>query len=66
MKIRGLTVHIFEPRPDVGQEVKAWQVSRTHQNGVAVIHTDAGINGVVLASLRQRCQATHECAPASA
>jgi L-alanine-DL-glutamate epimerase-like enolase superfamily enzyme len=52
MKIRGLTVHIFEPRPDVGQEVEAWQASRTHQNGVAVIHTDEGIDGVVCSGAR--------------
>lgn len=50
MKITGLTVHVFEPRPDVGQEVKDWQQSRTHQNGVAVIHTDEGVEGVVAAS----------------
>ena len=47
MKITGLTVHIFEPRPDVGQEVLEYQDSRTHQNGVGVIHTDEGIDGVV-------------------
>jgi len=47
MKITGLTAYIFEPRPEVGQEVKDWQTSSTHQNGVAVIHTDEGIDGVV-------------------
>jgi L-alanine-DL-glutamate epimerase-like enolase superfamily enzyme len=47
MKITGLTVHIFEPRPEVGQEIKEYQAWRTMQNGVAVIHTDQGIDGVV-------------------
>ncbi len=50
MKITGLTIHLFQPRPDVGQEVKAWQNHPTHQNGAAVIHTDAGIDGVIAAS----------------
>lgn len=47
MKISGLTVHLFEPRPEVGQEMKAWQAYATHQGGVAVVHTDEGIDGVV-------------------
>ncbi len=47
MKITGLTAHIFEPRPEVGQEMGKWQAAKTHQNGVAVIHTDEGIDGVV-------------------
>ena len=58
MKITGLTVHIFEPRPDVGQEVEEWQASRTHQNGVAVLHTDQGIDGVVAA----RADVVHQLA----
>jgi len=49
LKIRGLTVYILEPRPDVGQEVKEWQNLPTHQNGVGVIHTDQGLDGVVCA-----------------
>ncbi|MDP3061591.1 MAG: enolase C-terminal domain-like protein [Chloroflexota bacterium] len=56
MKITGLTVHIFQPRPDVGQEVKEWQNSPTHQNGVAVIHTDQGIDGVVATGAGQARQ----------
>ena len=52
MRITGLTVHIFEPRPEVGQEMKDWQTTRTHQNGVAVIHTDEGIDGVVATGAR--------------
>ena len=47
MKITGLTVYIFEPRPEVNQEIKEYQGSLTHQSGVAVIHTDEGIDGVV-------------------
>jgi L-alanine-DL-glutamate epimerase-like enolase superfamily enzyme len=47
MKITGLTVHIFEHRPEVGQEVKEWKDTPTRQLGVAVIHTDEGIDGVV-------------------
>ena len=50
MKITGLTVHIFEPRPLVSQEVKEWQPTPTSQNGVALIHTDEGIDGVVAES----------------
>jgi len=50
VKITGLTVHIFEPRPTAGQEVKEWQASPTHQGDVTVIHTDEGIDGVVASS----------------
>src|SRR5687768_16026341 len=47
MKITGLTAHLFEPKREVGQDVAQWQYAKTHQNGVAVIHTDEGIDGVV-------------------
>ena len=47
MKITGLSVHIFEPRPEVGQEIVEYQAWPTIQNGVAVIQTDQGIDGVV-------------------
>ena len=50
MKITGCTVHIFEPRPQVGQEVPEYQATHTHRNGVLVVHTDEGIDGVVAAS----------------
>jgi len=61
MKITGLTVHVFEPRPEVGQEVKDWQTARTHQNGVAVIHTDEGIDGVVATSARDLNEIARLC-----
>jgi len=60
MKITGLTVHIFEPRPEVGQEVRDWQTSSTHQNGVAVIHTDEGIDGVVASRAENVRQLAHQ------
>src|SRR5687768_14354018 len=47
MKITGLTAHLFEPKPEVGQEVAQWQSARTDEQGVAVIHTDGGVDGVV-------------------
>ncbi|MFC1935583.1 enolase C-terminal domain-like protein [Chloroflexota bacterium] len=59
MRITGLTVHIFEPRPEVGQEVSEYQTSRTHQNGVAVIHTDEGIDGMVACDARVLRQLIH-------
>ncbi len=47
MKITGLTARIFEPRINHHQEVPEFITSPHRQNGVAVIHTDAGIEGVV-------------------
>lgn len=47
MKITGLEVHIFEPRPNYHQETPEYVSAPTRQNGVAVIHTDEGIDGVV-------------------
>jgi len=49
MRITGCTIYIFEPRPQVGQEVPEYQAARTHQNGVLLVHTDEGIDGVVAA-----------------
>ena len=47
MKITGLEVHIFEPRPNHHQETPEYVNVPTRQNGVAVISTDEGISGVV-------------------
>ena len=59
MKITGLTVHLFQPRPNPHQETPEYISSPTRQNGVAVISTDGGIEGVVSAqagTLRQLFQ----------
>jgi L-alanine-DL-glutamate epimerase-like enolase superfamily enzyme len=47
MKITGLRVLILEPRENHHQEVPEYVVSHTRQNGVAIISTDKGIDGVV-------------------
>lgn len=47
MKITGLTVHIFEPRPNPHQETPEYTSLTTRQNGVAIISTDEGIDGIV-------------------
>ena len=47
MKITGLRALIFAPRPNHHQEVPEYVRSATRQNGVAIIQTDAGIEGVV-------------------
>ena len=47
MKITGLTVHLFESRPNHHQETPEYVNVTTRQNGVAVISTDEGITGVV-------------------
>ena len=47
MKITGLAVHTFEPRPNAHQETPEYMSAMTRQNGVAVISTDEGIDGVV-------------------
>jgi L-alanine-DL-glutamate epimerase-like enolase superfamily enzyme len=47
MKITGLTVHIFEERPEPIQETKKWHGSAPYQDGVAMFHTDEGIDGIV-------------------
>lgn len=50
MKITGLTVKTFAPRPNAHQEVPEYVVASTLRNGVAIVHTDAGIDGVVSAA----------------
>ena len=47
MKITGLEVHLFEPRPNHHQETPEYVHAPTRQNGVAVVSTDEGITGVV-------------------
>lgn len=47
MKITGLRALILAPRENRHQEVPEYIVSRTRQNGVAIISTDEGIDGVV-------------------
>jgi L-alanine-DL-glutamate epimerase-like enolase superfamily enzyme len=47
MKITGLRAIILSPRENHHQEVEEYVVSKTRQNGVAVIETDEGILGVV-------------------
>jgi L-alanine-DL-glutamate epimerase-like enolase superfamily enzyme len=47
MKITGLRVLIFEPRQNHHQEVPEYATAPTRQNGIAIIQTDEGIEGVV-------------------
>ena len=47
MKITGLRVLILAPRENHHQEVPEYVVSKTRQNGIAIISTDEGIDGVV-------------------
>ena len=47
MKITGLTVHVFQKRREIAQETKQFQWAPTFQNGVGVIHTDEGIDGII-------------------
>jgi L-alanine-DL-glutamate epimerase-like enolase superfamily enzyme len=47
MKITGLTVHVFQPRTNYHQETPGYVSAQSRQNGVAVISTDEGIDGVV-------------------
>ncbi len=47
MKITGLRALVFAPRPNHHQEVPEYVSSPTRQNGVAVISTDEGVEGVV-------------------
>lgn len=46
LKITGLTVHILEPRLNPRYDDPAWLETPTHQNAVAVIHTDEGVEGI--------------------
>src|SRR5262249_62210118 len=47
MKITGLRALILAPRENHHQEVPEYVRSKTRQNGVAIIQTDEGIEGVV-------------------
>jgi L-alanine-DL-glutamate epimerase-like enolase superfamily enzyme len=47
VKITGLRVLILAPRENHHQEVPEYVVSHTRQNGIAIISTDEGIDGVV-------------------
>ncbi|MHB1132242.1 MAG: mandelate racemase/muconate lactonizing enzyme family protein [Chloroflexota bacterium] len=49
MKITGLRVLIFERRPDPHNETPEYIVHPTRQNGLAIIDTDTGIQGMVSA-----------------
>ncbi len=65
MKITGLTIHLFEPRSSRHQEVAHFARHKTMANGVAIFHTDEGIEGVVSAGaarLTQLARAWHGAA----
>src|SRR6266540_5338861 len=47
MKITGLRVLVLAPRENHHQDVPEYVVSKTRQNGVAIISTDEGIDGIV-------------------
>ncbi len=47
MRITGLHVQIFAPRPNAYQETPREGASPTRQNGIGIILTDEGIEGVV-------------------
>jgi hypothetical protein len=47
MKLTGLRVLIFPPRPNPHQEVPEYVTSPTRQNGLAVFSTDEGVTGLV-------------------
>src|SRR5665647_833542 len=47
MRIRRLSGLIFAPRPNPHQETQEYLVSATRQNGVVVVSTEEGIEGVV-------------------
>lgn len=49
MKITGLTIHLFESRPSRHQEVAQYARHKHMANGVAILHTDEGIEGIVSA-----------------
>jgi len=49
MKITGLTVHIFEGRKNTHQETPEYAEINERRNGVAIFHTDEGIDGIVSA-----------------
>lgn len=47
MKITGLTVHILQPRPNPVRENPDYKYSLDRQYGIAVVHTDEGVEGIV-------------------
>jgi L-alanine-DL-glutamate epimerase-like enolase superfamily enzyme len=47
VKITGLRTLVFAPRENHHQEVEEYVSAKTRQNGVAIISTDAGLEGVV-------------------
>lgn len=47
MKITGWTIHLFHPRPSHHQEVAQFARSKQMANGVAILHTDEGIDGII-------------------
>ena len=56
MKIVGWTIHLFETRPSRHQEVAHFARNKTMANGVAILHTDEGIDGVVSAGAARLMQ----------
>lgn len=59
MKITGLRVLIFERRPDPHNETPDYIVHPTRQNGLAIIDTDAGIQGLISAEAAYLRQLAH-------
>lgn len=47
MRIRGCTLLIFKETEDHHQEVPEYRLRKMRQNGVMILHTDEGIDGVV-------------------
>lgn len=56
MKITGWTIHLFEPRPSHHQEVAHFARSKLMANGVAILHTTEGIDGIVCAGAARLMQ----------
>jgi len=56
MKITGWTIHLFEPRPSRHQEVAHLARAKSMANGVAILHTDEGIDGIVSAGVARLTQ----------
>jgi L-alanine-DL-glutamate epimerase-like enolase superfamily enzyme len=52
----GWTIHLFETRPSHHQEVAKFARAKTTANGVAILHTDEGIDGVVSAGAARLLQ----------
>jgi L-alanine-DL-glutamate epimerase-like enolase superfamily enzyme len=56
VKIRGWTIHLFKERASQHQQVAKFARARTMSNGVALLHTDQGIDGVVSAGAARLMQ----------